>query len=187
MPGHRLPRTLRPCTHTPCAPQPHSTQVPWPLSIAAPEAALAQYQMVFRHIFELKWVERELTRVVALFQQTTGVASRRARARRASLGPGADRGDALAASLAQSYSTCQVMTHFFRQYLMYVTFEVMEPLWGAFEASVTTASSLDEVRWVVGVGVRAGRHGMAVRARLPGLRHGRQLGSHTHARPPAPP
>ena len=53
---------------------------------------------------------------------------------------------ALVASLAQSYSTCQVMTHFFRQYLMYVTFEVMEPLWGAFEASVQTASSLDEVR-----------------------------------------
>lgn len=121
-------------------------QVPWPLSIAAPEAALAQYQMVFRHIFELKWVERELTRVVALYQQTTGLASRRARLRRASLGGGgAGASDALAASLAQSYSACQVMTHFFRQYLMYVTFEVMEPLWGAFEAKVQTASSLDEV------------------------------------------
>lgn len=31
------------------------------------------------------------------------------------------------------------------QYLMYVTFEVMEPLWAAFEAKVKTASSLDEV------------------------------------------
>lgn len=28
---------------------------------------------------------------------------------------------------------------------MYVTFEVMEPLWAAFEAKVKTASSLDEV------------------------------------------
>ena len=123
--------------------------MPWPLSIAAPEAALAQYQMVFRHIFELKWVERELNRVCALYQRTTGLASRRSRMRRASLGGGGPGtpGDALAASLAASYSTCQLMTHFFRQYLMYVTFEVMEPLWGAFEAKVQTASSLDEVRY----------------------------------------
>ena len=107
--------------------------------------------MVFRHIFELKWVERELNRVCALYQRTTGLASRRSRMRRASLGGGGSGGapgggDALAASLAASYSTCQLMTHFFRQYLMYVTFEVMEPLWGAFEAKVQTASSLDEVR-----------------------------------------
>lgn len=73
--------------------------------------------MVFRHIFELKWVERELNRVVALYAQTTGVASRRARARRASLGGGGSAAatDVLAATLAHAYSTCQVMTHFFRQ------------------------------------------------------------------------
>lgn len=72
--------------------------------------------MVFRHIFELKWVERELNRVVALYAQTRGVASRRARARRASLGSGGSgAADTLAATLAHSYSTCQVMTHFFRQ------------------------------------------------------------------------
>lgn len=129
-------------------------QVSWPLSIAAPEAALAQYQMVFRHIFELKWVERELTRVAAIYGQTTGLASRRARmrARRQSAGspagsgPGGGPADVLAESLALSYSTCQLMTHFFRQYLLYVTFEVMEPLWGAFERQLQTAGSLDEVR-----------------------------------------
>lgn len=38
-----------------------------------------------------------------------------------------------------------VMTHFFRQYLMYVTFEVLEPLWRALQAKVQTAQSLDEV------------------------------------------
>ncbi|KAL4425465.1 hypothetical protein ABPG75_009481 [Micractinium tetrahymenae] len=129
-----------------------SYEVPWPLSIAAPEAALAQYQMVFRHIFELKWVERELTRVAAIYGQTTGLASRRARmrARRESAGSlagGASggAGDELAESLALSYSTCQLMTHFFRQYLLYVTFEVMEPLWGAFERQLQTAGSLDEI------------------------------------------
>lgn len=135
-------------------------QVSWPLSIAAPEAALAQYQMVFRHIFELKWVERELTRVAAIYGQTTGLASRRARmrARRessGSLGGGASGGapgDVLAESLALSYSACQLMTHFFRQYLLYVTFEVMEPLWGAFERQLQTAGSLDEASGACGVG-----------------------------------
>ncbi|KAL4418839.1 hypothetical protein ABPG77_001502 [Micractinium sp. CCAP 211/92] len=129
-----------------------SYEVSWPLSIAAPEAALAQYQMVFRHIFELKWVERELTRVAAIYGQTTGLASRRARmrARRESTGSLAGSaagggGDVLAESLALSYSACQLMTHFFRQYLLYVTFEVMEPLWGAFERQLQTASSLDEI------------------------------------------
>lgn len=134
-------------------------QVSWPLSIAAPEAALAQYQMVFRHIFELKWVERELTRVAAIYGQTTGLASRRARmwARRESTGSLAGSGaggggDVLAESLALSYSACQLMTHFFRQYLLYVTFEVMEPLWGAFERQLQTAGSLDEVGGARGSG-----------------------------------
>jgi hypothetical protein len=112
--------------------------------------------MVFRHIFELKWVERELTRVAALYQQTAGLANRRVRMRRASLGGGSrlsgGGGDQLSEALAQSCAACQLMTHFFRQYLMYVTFEVMEPLWAAFEAKLQTASSLDEVsKGVAGV------------------------------------
>ena len=40
----------------------------------------------------------------------------------------------------------QLMTHFFRQYLLYVTFEVLEPLWRAVQARVQAAESLDEVR-----------------------------------------
>lgn len=49
--------------------------VPWPLSIVAPEACMAQYQMVFRHLLELKWVERELNRVWKLYQQTRSLAN----------------------------------------------------------------------------------------------------------------
>lgn len=52
-------------------------------------------------------------------------------------------------SLARSYRLCMLMTHFFRQYLMYVTFEVLEPLWRAFQAKVQTAESLDEVSHVL--------------------------------------
>ncbi|PSC76155.1 Gamma-tubulin complex component 2 [Micractinium conductrix] len=166
LPGAHTPLTmLKPVTPAPMTASEKSTlgnkrtarecfmlsyEVPWPLSIAASEAALAQYQMVFRHIFELKWVERELSRVAALYGATTGVASWRACMRRRRDSVGSDGGaggggDVLAASLAVSYSACQLMTHFFRQYLLYVTFEVMEPLWAAFEAKLQTASSLDEI------------------------------------------
>lgn len=142
-----------PLPSPPTDPRPHAplptprVQVPWPLSIAAPEAALAQYQMVFRHLFELKWVERELTRVVQLLQRTAGLANRRSRLRRAARAspPPGGGGDPLDAALAQAYGACQLMTHFFRQYLLYVTFEVMEPLWAAFQARVQAAASLDEV------------------------------------------
>ena len=68
-------------------------------------------------------------RVAALYGATTGVASWRACMRRRRDSVGSDGGaggggDVLAASLAVSYSACQLMTHFFRQYLLYVTFEV---------------------------------------------------------------
>lgn len=85
--------------------------VPWPVSIVAPQAAIAQYQMVFRyanpnskndcffllahprsiptlcpqlpsrHILELKWVERELSRVWLLYQRTAPLANHGRRSR----------------------------------------------------------------------------------------------------------
>lgn len=114
-----------------------SYDVPWPLSVVAPESTIAQYQMVFRHLFELKWVERELNRVCSLYQQTRGLHNSHKRLKKAGSGE--------YEWLAQSYRLCMVMTHFFRQYLMYVTFEVLEPLWRALQAKVQTAQSLDEI------------------------------------------
>ena len=35
--------------------------------------ALESYQLVFRHLFELKWVERELNRVWGVLQATRGL------------------------------------------------------------------------------------------------------------------
>jgi hypothetical protein len=49
------------------------------------------------------------------------------------------------------YSALQLMTHFFRQLLLYITFEVVEPLWAAFEAKLQGSASLDEVRLVAAV------------------------------------
>jgi gamma-tubulin complex component 2 len=145
-----------------------SYEVPWPLSIVVPDSAMAQYQMIFRHLFELKWVERELNRVCSLYQTTRplAIAQRRSSAnfniRRSSTAGGgggtvesaADAAAALAAAapppvanqaLARAYRTCQLMTHFFRQYLLYATFEVLEPLWSALESHIESAGSVDEI------------------------------------------
>jgi len=131
-----------------------SYSVPWPLSIIAPDAAVSQYQMAFRHLFELKWVERELNRVCVLYQGTASLGNMQRRSqRRESLagsaamagGGGATSASPAAATLAVAYRTCQVMTHFFRQYLLYATFEVLEPLWTSLEVRIEAATTVDEI------------------------------------------
>jgi gamma-tubulin complex component 2 len=153
-----------------------SYEVPWPLSIVVPDSAMAQYQMIFRHLFELKWVEKELNRVCSLYQTTRplAVAQRRSAAdfnagRRLSTsttttgGGGVSDGTTMSAAdaaaalsaaapppvanqaLTRAYRTCQLMTHFFRQYLLYATFEVLEPLWCALELHIESAGSIDEI------------------------------------------
>lgn len=48
-------------------------------------------------------------------------------------------------SLKAAYGLCQRMMHFFHQYLLYVTFEVLEPHWMALQTALKAANSLDEV------------------------------------------
>jgi gamma-tubulin complex component 2 len=140
-----------------------SYQVPWPLSIVAPEASVAQYQMVFKHLFELKWVERELVRVTGLVAATADLAITHRRSKfirnsNSNSGGGKKYGngsrgssvamrlsDEAAATLTKMHSLCQLTNHFFRQYLLYLTFEVLEPLWADFERSVKEAADLDAI------------------------------------------
>lgn len=48
-------------------------------------------------------------------------------------------------TLKKCYSLCQHMMHFFHQYLLYVTFEVLEPLWHTMSLQCRAAKTLDEV------------------------------------------
>lgn len=45
-------------------------RVDWPLSVVISEQSLTQYQLVFRHLFELKYVERELNTAWRVYQTT---------------------------------------------------------------------------------------------------------------------
>ena len=48
-------------------------QIEWPLSIVISQQAITQYQLVFRHLFELKYVERQLVGVWQTLQATRGL------------------------------------------------------------------------------------------------------------------
>lgn len=141
-----------------------SYEVPWPLSVVVPDAAMAQYQMIFRHLFELKWVERELNRVCGMYAATKSLSNLHRRSkRRESIAPVGSAAAAAAAfaspssfvqplsgsssalALSRAYRTCQLMTHFFRQYLLYATFEVIEPLWETLGHHFNNAASVDEM------------------------------------------
>eukprot|EP00891_Asterochloris_glomerata_P004229 jgi/Astpho2/4229/Aster-05189 len=74
-------------------------KVEWPMSIVVSKMAMLQYQLIFRHLFELKQVERQLNAAWQLWAHPT---------------------------LQRAYSVCQQLMHFFHQYLLYVTFEVIE-------------------------------------------------------------
>ena len=45
-------------------------QVEWPLSIVISQQSLTRYQLLFRHLFELKWAERDLNAVWQIYQAT---------------------------------------------------------------------------------------------------------------------
>ena len=47
-------------------------------------------------------------------------------------------------TLQRAYSVCQQLMHFFHQYLLYVTFEVLEPLWHSMFAQCRQATTVDQ-------------------------------------------
>ena len=47
--------------------------------------------------------------------------------------------------LKRAYGLCQRMMHFFHQYLLYVTFEVLEPHWLTLLRQLNAAETLDKV------------------------------------------
>ena len=43
-------------------------------------------------------------------------------------------------------AVCQRLMHFFRQHLLYETFDVLEPLWRSLDAVLDSGADLDQVR-----------------------------------------
>nr|XP_033796696.1 gamma-tubulin complex component 2 isoform X2 [Geotrypetes seraphini] len=101
--------------------------VKWPLSLIINRKALTRYQMLFRHMFYCKHVERLLCNVWI---------SNKA-AKQCSLHS--------AKWFAGAFTLRQRMLNFVQNIQYYMMFEVMEPTWHCLEKNLKLASNIDEV------------------------------------------
>eukprot|EP00971_Amphidinium_carterae_P092432 1830047-Amphidinium_carterae.1 len=97
----------------------------WPLSVVFSGAQLVKYQVIFRHLFYCRYVERKLVEVWVDHQSTKEL--------------GLDK------NFSPSYTLRQRMLHFCREYIYYATVEVLEPQSHSFLASLESAETLDVV------------------------------------------
>ncbi|KDO30162.1 hypothetical protein SPRG_05354 [Saprolegnia parasitica CBS 223.65] len=101
-------------------------KVTWPLSLVISSGALNKYQMIFRHLFFCKHVERRLCDAWRNHQTTKELGLRSA--------------------LIKSYCLRQRMLHFQQNFVYYMMFEVISPRWHALETTLTSGiGSVDDV------------------------------------------
>ncbi|KAG6545232.1 hypothetical protein Mapa_013344 [Marchantia paleacea] len=101
-------------------------KVPWPLSLVVSRRALTKYQLIFRHLFHFKHVERQLCMTWQAHQATRRLGF-------------------VGTAISRSYVLCQRMLHFMQSIEHYLTFEVLEPNWHGMETNMQNAKSIDEV------------------------------------------
>ncbi|XP_042336111.1 gamma-tubulin complex component 2 isoform X2 [Sceloporus undulatus] len=101
--------------------------VKWPLSLIINRKALTRYQMLFRHMFYCKHVERQLCSV--------WISSKAAK--RSSLHS--------SKWFAGAFTLRQRMLNFVQNIQYYMMFEVMEPTWHVLEKNLKSASNIDDV------------------------------------------
>uniref|UniRef100_A0A4W5JWH9 Gamma-tubulin complex component n=1 Tax=Hucho hucho TaxID=62062 RepID=A0A4W5JWH9_9TELE len=101
--------------------------VKWPLSLIINRKALTRYQMLFRHIFYCKHVERLLCNVWISNKTAKQYALHRAK------------------WFATAFALRQRMLNFVQNIQYYMMFEVMEPTWHIMEKNLKSASNIDDV------------------------------------------
>jgi len=100
-------------------------KAPWPLSIVLSDKAISSYQLIFRHLFFSKHVERRLFETWLNHQMIKELNLR------SILGP--------------TYLLRQRMLHFMQNFVYYVMFEVIEPRWHNMKMKIKNAKTVDEV------------------------------------------
>uniref|UniRef100_A0A3Q2C9X7 Gamma-tubulin complex component n=1 Tax=Cyprinodon variegatus TaxID=28743 RepID=A0A3Q2C9X7_CYPVA len=101
--------------------------VKWPLSLIINRKALTRYQMLFRHMFFCKHVERLLCNVWISNKDFKLYALPSAK------------------WFAAAFALRQRMLNFVQNIQYYMMFEVMEPTWHIMENNLKTASNIDDV------------------------------------------
>jgi len=104
-----------------------SYQVHWPLSLILPRKAMTNYQLLFRHLFFAKHVERRLFATWLDFQMIKGLDLKRC------------------SSLKETFCLRQRMMHFLQNLVYYMMFEVIQPHWDKLERNLKEVKTIDEV------------------------------------------
>lgn len=101
--------------------------VKWPLSLIINRKALTRYQMLFRHLFYCKHVERRLCSV--------WLSNKAAK----------QHSPHSAQGFAGAFTLRQRMLNFVQNIQCYMMFEVLEPTWHVLEKNLKSASNIDDV------------------------------------------
>jgi gamma-tubulin complex component 2 len=109
-------------------------RAPWPVSLVLSRRALTKYQLLFRHVFHCKHVERQLCAAWQTQQATRAAAA---------AATGGSAGDA--GCLGRAYILSQRMLHFLQNFTYYIMCEVIEPNWHQFENALGEAGTVDEL------------------------------------------
>jgi len=100
-------------------------KVSWPLSLILSRNAIIKYQLLFRHLFHCKHVERQLSSCWLSQQAVKGLGH--------------------LPTLAPSHALRQRMLHFLHNMEHYMMLEVLEPNWHVLMLRLRAAGSLDEL------------------------------------------
>jgi gamma-tubulin complex component 2 len=100
-------------------------KVRWPLTLIIGRNALTKYQLIFRHLFFCKYVERQLCTTWQHHQSTKELE--------------------LQAIFSSSYCLRQRMLHFVKNYIYYLVVEVLEQKWHNFQQALNSVATIDNI------------------------------------------
>jgi gamma-tubulin complex component 2 len=100
--------------------------VPWPVCLVLRRSTVSKYQLLFRHLFTCKHVERRLAQAWSALQDCKELNLQR--------------------ELAHSHALRGRMQHFMRNLVYYMTIEAIEPHWTEMQRRLSDCHSLDQVR-----------------------------------------
>lgn len=119
-------------------------QVKWPLSLVISRKSLFKYQMLFRHLFFCRHVERELCATWTLCKGAkTSALDHHSWCVYVVFVCGCSKYYVLRYPL--SFALLQRMLNFVQNLQYYMTFEVLEPNWRQLEKDLRSASNIDDV------------------------------------------
>ena len=100
-------------------------KVKWPLTLIISRRAITKYQLIFRHLFFCKYVERHLGNTWLLHQSTKELD--------------------LEGWFRNSYNLRHRMHHFCKNYVYYIVVEVLDPRFHKFKQNLKKVKTVDEI------------------------------------------